>query len=229
MMNFLTLDSAAVGSAIVLALAFWFIGGSYWAFMIIEMFIFLAVSAVVTWVGTPYKKRKKLYQKSRTAENVVANGLAPLIFACLIYFGHLHSISFIEYAGIFGFIGSVAAITADKFSSELGVLDGTPRMIFTFRECRKGESGGLTAIGLLAGLFGAAIIAATVIPFMLYFGIASPSIYIGVASVLVGGFLGTIVDSAFGFFENKGFGTKYTTNFACSLIGGIAVMLILLA
>ena len=228
-MDFLTLDSAAIGSAIVLALAFWFIGGGYWAFMIIEMFTFLAVSAIVTWVGTPYKKRKGLYQKNRTAENVVANGLAPLIFACMIYFGHLHSISFVEYAGIFGFIGSVAAITADKFSSELGVLDGTPRMIFTFRKCKKGESGGLTAIGLLSGLLGAAIIAATVIPFMLYFGIASPGLYVGTVAVLAGGFLGTIVDSAFGFFENKGFGTKYTTNFACSIIGGIAVMLMLLA
>ena len=229
MMNFLTLDSAAVGSALVLALAFWFIGGGYWAFMIVEMFIFLAVSALVTWVGTAYKKRKKLYQKSRTAENVVANGLAPLLFACLIYFGHLHSISFVEYAGIFGFIGSVAAITADKFSSELGVLDGVPRMIFTFRKCKKGESGGMTAVGLLSGLLGSAIIAATVVPFMLYFGVAAPNLYIGVAAVLAGGFIGTVVDSAFGFFENKGFGTKYTTNFACSIAGGIAVMLILLA
>ncbi|MCL5007536.1 MAG: DUF92 domain-containing protein [Candidatus Marsarchaeota archaeon] len=229
MMNFLTLDSAAVGSALVLALAFWFIGGGYWAFMIVEMFIFLAVSALVTWVGTAYKKRKKLYQKSRTAENVVANGLAPLLFACLIYLGHLHSISFVEYAGIFGFIGSVAAITADKFSSELGVLDGVPRMIFTFRKCKKGESGGMTAVGLLSGLLGSAIIAATVVPFMLYFGVAAPNLYIGVAAVLAGGFIGTVVDSAFGFFENKGFGTKYTTNFACSIAGGIAVMLILLA
>ena len=229
MMNFLTLDSAAVGSALVLALAFWFIGGGYWAFMIVEMFIFLAVSALVTWVGTAYKKRKKLYQKSRTAENVVANGLAPLLFACLIYFGHLHSISFVEYAGIFGFIGSGAAITADKFSSELGVLDGVPRMIFTFRKCKKGESGGMTAVGLLSGLLGSAIIAATVVPFMLYFGVAAPGLYIGVAAVLAGGFIGTVVDSAFGFFENKGFGTKYTTNFACSIAGGIAVMLILLA
>ncbi len=229
MMNFLTLDSAAVGSALVLALAFWFIGGGYWAFMIVEMFIFLAVSALVTWVGTAYKKRKKLYQKSRTAENVVANGLAPLLFACLIYFGHLHSISFVEYAGIFGFIGSVAAITADKFSSELGVLDGVPRMIFTFRKCKKGESGGMTAVGLLSGLLGSAIIAVTVVPFMLYFGVAAPGLYIGVAAVLAGGFIGTVVDSAFGFFENKGFGTKYTTNFACSIAGGIAVMLILLA
>ena len=228
-MGFLTLDRAAVGSALVLALAFWFIGGAHWAFMIVDMFIFLLVSAIVTVIGVRYKKKKKLYQKSRTVENVVANGLAPLIFASLVYFGALHSIGYIEYAGMFGFIGSVAAITADKFSSEIGVLDGTPRMIFSFRKCKKGESGGMTLAGLGAGAIGSLIIASTVIPFAYIFKVSSPVLWVGVAAVFFGGLVGTLVDSAFGFFENKGYGTKYTSNFACSVVGGLVVMIALLA
>ncbi|MEM3841097.1 MAG: DUF92 domain-containing protein [Candidatus Micrarchaeaceae archaeon] len=226
-MDFLTLDGAAIGSALVLALAFWFIGGNYWLFMILEMFLFLFVSAIVTKIGTSYKKRKNLYQKNRTAENVVANGLGPLIFACILYFGALHSIAFLEHSAIFGFIGSVAAITADKFSSELGVLDGVPRMIFTFKKCKKGESGGLTIFGLLAGAGGSLVITATVIPFIKYFKIAFPSIWMAAFAVFVGGFAGTISDSAFGFFENKGYGTKYSTNFLCSIAGGLIAMFLL--
>ena len=38
---------------------------------------------------------------------------------------------------IIGFVASVAAITADKFESEIGIFDGMPRMIFTFKKAKK--------------------------------------------------------------------------------------------
>jgi uncharacterized membrane protein len=57
-----------------------------------------------------------------------------------------------------------AAVAADTFSSELGILSkSTPRLITspTLRKVAPGTNGGVTLLGLLAGLLGAFIIAVT--------------------------------------------------------------------
>lgn len=57
--------------------------------------------------------------------------------------------------------GAMAASLADSMASELGVLSKRqPRDILTLRPAEKGLSGAVSAIGLLASLGGAAIIAA---------------------------------------------------------------------
>ena len=53
-----------------------------------------------------------LYEHERGWENVLSNGLLPSILA-------IGS----PYLGPFPFIASIAAVTADKFGSEIGVLD----------------------------------------------------------------------------------------------------------
>lgn len=60
-----------------------------------------------------------------------------------------------------GIIANYAAVAADTFSSELGILSSSlPRLITSpsFRKVPKGTNGGVTATGLLAGLLGSAII-----------------------------------------------------------------------
>lgn len=70
-----------------------------------------------------------------------------------------------------GIIANYAAVAADTFSSELGILaKGPPRLItsLNLRKVPKGTNGGVTLVGLAAGLFGSLIIvtAATVtLPF----------------------------------------------------------------
>jgi uncharacterized membrane protein len=64
-----------------------------------------------------------------------------------------------------------AAVAADTFSSELGILSKSkPRLItsFALREVPPGTNGGVTLLGTLAGLLGSFIIACTstlLIPF----------------------------------------------------------------
>lgn len=64
-----------------------------------------------------------------------------------------------------------AAVAADTFSSELGILSkSNPRLItsLTLREVPPGTNGGVTATGLLAGVFGAftvALTSAVLLPF----------------------------------------------------------------
>ena len=63
----------------------------------------------------------------------------------------------------YGILASYAAVCADTFSSELGILSRSPPRLITSLTLRKvppGTNGGVTVAGLGAGLLGSAIIAA---------------------------------------------------------------------
>jgi len=72
---------------------------------------------------------------------------------------------------VIGIVANYAAVTADTFSSELGILSKTrPRLItsLNLRQVPPGTNGGVTVWGLVAGLLGSLIIAtasAALIPF----------------------------------------------------------------
>ena len=107
------------------------------------MLLFLVLSAIVTWVGRDYKTKKSLGQDPRGISNVVANGTVPLVMAGLYRlslrrWGQRSMLLFC----LFGFIASVAAITADKFASEIGVLDGMPVSLMGGRGKERGVWGG---------------------------------------------------------------------------------------
>ena len=63
--------------------------------------------------------------------------------------------------GWVGFAAALAAVNADTWATELGVLNPTPpRMITDLRKrVEKGTSGGISSFGTFASLLGAAIIA----------------------------------------------------------------------
>lgn len=72
---------------------------------------------------------------------------------------------------VVGIVANYAAVAADTFSSELGILSKSqPRLItsFNLRKVPPGTNGGVTAYGLMAGFLGSLIIVATsmaMIPF----------------------------------------------------------------
>ena len=43
-------------------------------------------------------------------------------------------------------------------------------------------------------------------------------------AVTIAGVMGSFADSALGYFEEKGIGNKYTSNFICGLVAGLASM-----
>lgn len=60
-----------------------------------------------------------------------------------------------------GIIANYAAVTADTLSSELGILSPfRPRLITSMKEVPPGTNGGITSIGLFAGLGGALLVGA---------------------------------------------------------------------
>lgn len=68
-----------------------------------------------------------------------------------------------------GIIANYAAVAADTFSSELGILSKSePRLItsLTLRKVPRGTNGGVTLLGLGAGLLGSMIIVTTAVLFL---------------------------------------------------------------
>lgn len=114
---------------------------------------------------------------------------------------------------VVGIIANYAAVAADTFSSELGILSSAqPRLITSLglRSVPPGTNGGVTLLGLGAGLFGSLLIVTTGILFLPTCGEESAATLGGGApwtmqdrrvfmGFLVGcGFMGTILDSVLG-------------------------------
>ncbi|EET89689.1 MAG: DUF92 domain-containing protein [Candidatus Micrarchaeales archaeon] len=228
-MEFLTLNGYGFVGAVVFGALILFFGLGMGPYFLILMLYFLALSAVVTAIGKRYKKSINQYERFRTIRNVIANGAWPLIMSIAFYFSAGSGSVVLQIAIFVGFVSAVAGVAADKFSSEIGIMDGKPLQLVSFKRVKKGISGGVTALGLGAGLFGAFLISATV--FLLKSGLVSNSslAVVAFACALVGGFLGTIFDSVLGYYESKGIGNKFTSNFFGSAFGSIAAMLIFAA
>jgi uncharacterized protein (TIGR00297 family) len=185
-------------SALMGALMLAFGGKEYLALML----AFLGISVLATRYGEDEKKERGIYEYERSWENVLSNGIVPTILAVAQ-----------PVIGPFPFIASVAAVTADKFASELGVLGkGKPIFLFTLKEVQPGTSGAVSVMGTVMSFAGALFIGACA---LFLFGIKpTEALLIG-----AGGFLGSVADSIAGIFEEKGIGNKSTSNLICSLAG----------
>ncbi len=225
MKTFLTLDIKATLLAIAMGIAMLILAWPiYGLFFFLVMLWFLVVSAVVTFAGTAYKKKKNLYEKQRGYKNVLANGLLPLFFVVIFAIGAYSASGTIELFAIAGFLSAVSAATADKFSSELGVLDGEPRSIFGLKHVKKGTSGGITLLGLFTGLIGSFLTSVTIFA-MPHLTLATIPVFELFYIVLITGFLGTVFDSMLGYFEERGTGNKFTSNFfAAVLASGVCLI-----
>jgi len=99
------------------------------------------------------------------------------------------------------FTSNYAAVAADTFSSELGILSATkPRLITApWRIVPPGTNGGVTVTGLGAGLLGAFILSVTstlLLPFCKDWELAEKTAY--TLALTAAGFSGTLLDSLLG-------------------------------
>ncbi|KAJ5178246.1 uncharacterized protein N7500_000945 [Penicillium coprophilum] len=101
-----------------------------------------------------------------------------------------------------GIVANYAAVAADTFSSELGILSKSkPRLItsLTLREVPPGTNGGVTATGLGAGLLGSFIVSATsaaILPFCASAGLKDRALW--TIAMTLWGTLGSVLDSVLG-------------------------------
>ena len=176
-----------------------------------------------------YDKKFKLgvaeaHRGMRDIQNVLGNGLSPLIFAVLFAISseHLHTLF------LLGFSGAVATATADTFSTEIGQADGTPRLITTLQYVPVGTNGGVSLPGFAAAALGSALIAFVS---LLFLG-ARAVTYIGAVFFiicLVAGFSGCLIDSILGATvedRNPLRLNKHHVNILATLSGGLIAMLV---
>lgn len=180
--------SGAVAAAFTGTIIFG-IGGWQWAILLLTFFITSSA------FSRAFKKRKaKLEEKfskghERDAGQVFGNGGVATFFAALHYFYPNEPWVWV------GFAASLAAVNADTWATELGVLNpNPPRMITNLTKVvEKGTSGGISLIGTFASLTGSALIG--ILAASLYGTAESVSIFF---IVTLSGLAGSLFDSLLG-------------------------------
>ncbi|MEW6030728.1 MAG: DUF92 domain-containing protein [Chloroflexota bacterium] len=169
------------------------IGGWQWAILLLAFFITSSA------LSRAFKKRKQglneKYSKGheRDAGQVFGNGAVATLFAAL------HGLFPEALWPWLGFAAALAAVNADTWATELGVLNPhPPRLITNGKAVEKGTSGAISLVGTLAALAGSALIgllAAALAPS----GGTSPAVEAPVfLLVTFAGLIGSLFDSLLG-------------------------------
>ncbi len=171
------------------------LGGWQWAVLLL---IFFVSSSLLSRLFS--KRKSKLNEKfdkgsQRDAGQVLANGGIAALFAGLHFF--LPSALWPWLA----FTASLAAVNADTWATELGVLDPKlPRLITTRQQVEQGTSGGISLGGTLSALAGAGLVAACaqlVKPMPGYLLIFSLTTLAGLLGAMFDSFLGATIQAIY--------------------------------
>ncbi|HTX92465.1 MAG TPA: DUF92 domain-containing protein [Anaerolineales bacterium] len=167
------------------------LGGWQWATLLLAFFI--SSSALTRLFARRKASLNEKFDKGGTRDigQVLANGGIAAIFTGLHFF-------FPQAAWTWmGFAASLAAVNADTWATELGVLNPSmPRLITTWKPVERGTSGGISLYGTLASLAGSAfvsILGALVAP-----GFVQVSFPILFLVLTLSGLLGSLFDSFLG-------------------------------
>jgi uncharacterized protein (TIGR00297 family) len=208
-----TVIATLMGIVIVLA------AGFRWLALLL---LFLLLGFLSTLYRYTEKKRMNVAEKNggrRQVSNVLANGLVPTAFSVAWYLAAagdplLRPLT----AGLTAaYIASIATVTGDTLSSEIGVLSRRhPILITTFRKVPPGTEGGISFLGTAAGISGAVTIGLAAGAMAL----APPSV--ALLSAVVGGTVGFHVDSLLGaVFERRGWLGNSGVNFFSTIAGAL--------
>lgn len=189
------LTPGGAAAAAILGTVVFGLGGGSWAVILLMFFI---SSSLLSFL---LKKRKSAAESNyakgstRDAGQVLANGgLGGLAVFMQLFFPQ-SPLPWLLFGAAF------AAANADTWATELGVLDPSlPRLITTGKRVERGTSGGVSRVGTLAALTGAAFISLGML-LVSPAGMTAPSIHeklVWALIVLVSGFTGSLVDSILG-------------------------------
>ena len=150
-----SLSKSGAVAATVMGTIIFGIGGWQWAILLVTFFITSSA------LSRAFKDRKvglnEKFSKghARDAGQVFGNGGVATLFVLLDALYPESTLSWV------GFAASLAAVNADTWATELGVLNPThPRIITDLgKRVEKGTSGGISLFGIVASLLGSAIIA----------------------------------------------------------------------
>lgn len=181
------LDKTGITASIIIGIMI-FIGGGWKFIAIISSFYILGIAT------TNFRKSKKRINSitkekstTRSYTNVIANGgiASILAFASIMVESELLAIAF---------TGAILTATADTIATEIGLLSkSTPFLLLKpSKKCMKGESGGVTILGLTSSFISILIIG--IISMVL--GIINTQYQI--IAIIIGGYGGNLIDSIMG-------------------------------
>lgn len=165
------------------------LGGLPWAALLLTFFV------TSSGLSLAFKRRKSRLQEKfskghrRDWGQVAANGgLGALLAVVAVLAPERFS------GGLWlAFVGAMAAVNADTWATELGVLSPTPpRMITSGKAVERGSSGAISLVGSLAALCGAALVGLVGVIFS-----TAPFLPI-LAAAVFGGMIGSFFDSFLG-------------------------------
>jgi len=192
--------------------------------------IFVGLGSALSKVGLAKKVARgaaEAREGKRGIANVAANLLVPG-FCCLAYPASGGAPAF-----LIAFAGALAAAMADTASSEIGALAAQqPVLITTRKPVAHGTNGAVTSLGFSAAALGCVLIAGVAWASGFFTLVLRTSAVrnslIAALAIVLGGMLGTIVDSILGAtLEDRVAGVgKGTVNFLCTLTGACVAGLI---
>lgn len=180
-------NSGAIAAAVLGGLLFG-LGGIPWAVLLL---VFFTSSSGLSRVFASRKKtvsEKFSKGSERDWEQVVANGGLGVILVIVQVLFPKETWPWIAFAG------AIAAVNADTWATELGVLNkAPPRLVTSGKLVQKGTSGAVSLLGTLASFSGAALIGifALIIPV----DVPKPDL---VFLVALAGLFGSLFDSFLG-------------------------------
>jgi len=189
-----SLSRSGAFAAIVVGGVIFGLGGWQWAVLLLAFFI---TSSALT---RAFKKRKAGLEEKfskggqRDAGQVFGNGALAAFFAGLHFFYPDSPWTWVAFAAC------VAAVNADTWATELGVLSPhPPRMVTDLRrEVEKGTSGGVSLVGTLAALAGSALIGFLAAALGGTEGVPYPASWTMGLVITLAGLLGSLFDSFLG-------------------------------
>jgi uncharacterized protein (TIGR00297 family) len=149
-----SLSRCGAYAAILVGTLIFGLGGWQWAVILLTFFI--SSSALTRLFGKRKAVLNEKFEKGgqRDAAQVLANGAVASLFAGLHFFFPAASWPWLAFAA------SMAAVNADTWATELGVLNPVlPRLITNGKSVEKGTSGAISFYGMLSTLAGAALVA----------------------------------------------------------------------
>lgn len=210
------LDTASIPgmlTGVLLGMLTIVLGGYGWFAVLIAFF---AIGGLSTKFRYDQKKVRGVAEENEGARgsgNVLGNAAVALV-AVLAYAAR----GKLPVGGslfLFAFAGSIATAMSDTLSSEIGGVFDDPRLITTLERVDPGTDGGVTWQGELAGIAGAAVVAA--IAGLLFDGVGAA----GAAVIVLAGAGGMTMDSLLGAtVEGDRLGNQ-AVNFLATLTGAV--------
>jgi len=180
--RFLTLSGAI--ATLSLGVIVFGIGGWQWAVPILTFFL---LSSLLSKYGRSRKEQyDAIFGKSYTRDwgQVAANGGIPGVIVLLSAFFPIYD--FYPF-----YLGALAAVTADTWGTEIGILTrGRTLSVVSLQPVSPGTSGGISQNGTIAGAIGAVVIALSGYAWFLDLKTA--------LVILLAGMAGSLIDSIVG-------------------------------